>query len=137
MLAIITAIPAIIAGLFGTINGVTNALSNEKIALITATTQKEQIQAQERVNTLTLQRDVLIADAAHGSWDIWIRTAIAIGPASYMLKIFLIDKTFGFLFQTRTDDLSPELWQVVMVVLGFYFLSETSTKVARIFAARK
>jgi hypothetical protein len=72
----------------GTVNGITNAISNEKIAALTATTQQEQIASQERSNTLQMRRDVLIADATHGSWDIWIRSAIAIGPASYLLKIF-------------------------------------------------
>ena len=137
IISAILAIPGLMSGLFGTINGITNAISNEKIAALTATTQQEQIAANERIATLQQRRDVLIADAAHGSLDIWIRSTIAIGPAIYLFKIFVIDKTFGFLFHTNTDPLDPNLWQVVMVVLGFYFLSETSTRVARLFAARK
>jgi hypothetical protein len=137
MLAAILSLPGLLSGLFGTINGITNAIANEKIAALTATTQQEQIAANERVATLQQRRDVLIADAAHGSWDIWIRTLIAIGPAIYLFKIFVIDKTFGFLFHTDTDPLDPNLWQVVMVVLGFYFLSFTSTTVARVFAAAR
>jgi hypothetical protein len=139
MLATILALPGLLAGLFGTINGLTAAISNEKIAALTATTQQEQIAANERVATLQQRRDVLIADAAHGSWDIWIRTTIALGPTIYLFKIFAIDKVIGpaLGYEWSTDPLDPNLWQVVMVVLGFYFLSETSTKVARIFAARK
>jgi hypothetical protein len=139
MLATILALPGLLAGLFGTINGLTAAISNEKIAALTATTQQEQIAANERVATLQQRRDVLIADAAHGSWDIWIRTTIALGPTIYLFKIFAIDKVIGpaLGYEWSTDRLDPNLWQVVMVVLGFYFLSETSTKVARIFAARK
>ncbi len=34
------------------------------------------------------------------------------------------DKALGQWTQGRTDALSPELWQVVMVVVGFYFLYE-------------
>jgi hypothetical protein len=133
--AMIMGIPGLISGLFGTINGVTNAIANEKIAALTATTQQEQIASNERISALQQRRDVLIADAAHGSLDIWIRSIIAIGPASYLLKIFLIDKTFGFIFHTRTDPLDDNLWNVVMVVLGFYFLSETSTRITRIVGA--
>jgi len=136
LLSLIGGLPALIAGLFGTINGITNAISNEKIALITATTQQEQIAANERINALQQRRDVLIADAAHGSLDIWIRSMIAIGPAMYLFKIFAIDKVFGFIFHTRTDTLDPNLWNVVMVVLGFYFLSETSTRITRIVASK-
>ena len=132
----ILAIPGLIGGLFGTINSITNAISNEKIALLTATTQQEQIAANERINALQQRRDVLIADAAHGSLDIWIRSIIAIGPALYLFKIFVIDKVFGFIFHTTTDTLDPNLWNVVMVVLGFYFLSETSTRITRIVASK-
>lgn len=137
LLSLIGGLPALIKGLFTTVDGITNAISNEKIAQITATTQEAKIASDERINQLQQQRDVLIADAAHGSWDIWIRSAIAIGPAMYLFKIFAIDKVFGFLFHTQTDPLDQNLWQVVMVVLGFYFLSSTSTKVVSILAARK
>lgn len=137
LLSLIGGLPALISGLFGTINGITNAIANEKIAALTATTQQDQIAANERVATLQQRRDVLIADAAHGSIDIWVRTIIAIGPALYLFKIFVIDKVCGPLFHTETDPLDDNLWQVVMVVLGFYFLSATSTTVARIFAAKK
>jgi hypothetical protein len=139
MLSFILGLPGLISGAFGTINGITNAIANEKLAAIKATTQEEQIAANERVATLQQRRDVLIADASHGSWDIWIRTLIAVGPTIYLFKIFALDKVIGpaLGFNWSTDPLDANLWQVVMVVLGFYFLSETSTKVARIFAARK
>ena len=50
MLALFTALPSLISGLFGTVNGITNAIANEKIAAITATTDEARIAAQERVN---------------------------------------------------------------------------------------
>ena len=136
ILSALLAIPGLIAGMFGTINNITAAISNEKIAALTATTQQEQIASQERISALQQRRDVLIADAAHGSLDIWIRSFVAIGPALYLFKIFVIDKVLGFIFHTSTDPLDANLWQVVMVVLGFYFLSETSTRITRIIASR-
>lgn len=144
MLALITAIPSIVAGLFGTINGVTAALSNAKIAAITATTQAEQIAAQERVSTLQARRDVLIAEAGSGSrLNLIIRSVIAIGPASVLLKIFLWDKVIGSIVGCSqaakgtcgiftTDALDANLWTVITVVLGFYFVSEVSVGVTRI-----
>lgn len=134
MLSMILAIPGLLSGLFGTINGITNAIANEKIAQLTATTQEAQIASNERISQLQQQRDVLIADAAHGSWDIWLRTIMAIGPALYIAKIFLWDKVLGPVTHGSTDPLDPNLWQVVFVVLGFYFLSSTSTKIASLFA---
>lgn len=135
MLQLLLGLPGLISGAFGTINGITSAIANEKLAQITATTEKERILSGERVSTLEARRDVLIADAAHGSLDIWIRSSIAIGPALYLLKIFLWDKVLGAWTYGTTDPLDPNLWQVVMVVLGFYFLSETTVKVARIIKA--
>ena len=83
------------------------------------------------------QRDVLIADAQHSKLDLYIRSLIAFGPATYILKIFLWDKVLAAWTNGTTDKIDPNLWQVVMVILGFYFVSATTTTVARIFASRK
>ena len=137
MFAFITAIPSLISGLFGSINAITAAISNEKIAAITAKTQEEQIAANERVAQLQQQRDVLIADAQHSKLDLYMRSLIAFGPAMYLLKIFLWDKVLAAWTNGTTDRIDANLWQVVMVILGFYFVSATTTTVARIFASRK
>src|ERR1700722_19786691 len=120
MLALLTAIPSLISGLFGTVNGITNALANEKIAALNATTDQERVAAQERVNSLSIQRDVLVADAAHSKLDLYMRSMIAFGPACYILKIFLWDKVLATWTNGRTDPIDPNLWTVVMVILGFY-----------------
>jgi hypothetical protein len=137
LLTFLTAIPSFLSGLFGTVSSITAAISNEKIAALEATSTQDQIAANERVQTLQQQRDVLIADSTHSKLDLYIRSFIAIGPASYILKIFVWDKVLGSWTHGSTDPLDPNLWQVVMVILGFYFLSATSTTIARIFASRK
>jgi hypothetical protein len=109
----------LIPGLFTTINGITNAISNEKIAAINAKTQDEQIKATERVTSLQAQRDVLIQDANKSSLDIWIRAGYSIGPLVYLNKIFIYDKALGL---GSTDALDPNLWYVVMCIIGFYTL---------------
>ena len=123
---LLTALPSLISGLFGTVNGITNAIANEKIAALNATTDQQRIVAQERVSQMQAQRDVLIADAAHSKLDLWMRFIIAIGPASYLLKIFLWDKVLAVWTNGSTDPIDPNLWNVVMVVLGFYFVSTTA-----------
>lgn len=133
MWAILTALPSLLSGLFGTVNGITNAIANEKIAALTATTDRDRIAAQERVNSLSVQRDVLVADAAHSKLDLYIRSLIALGPASYLLKIFLWDKVLATWTNGSTDPIDANLWTVVMVVLGFYFVTTT----ARMFALKK
>lgn len=117
----------LIPGLLTTVNGITNAIANEKIAALNATTTQEQIAAQERVNTLQAQRDVLIADASRSSLDIYIRFFIAIGPGCYVLKYYLWDKVLQSWTGGSTDGLNTDMKDVLIAVLGFYFLHSAAS----------
>lgn len=147
---ILTALPSLISGLFGTVNGITNAIANAQIAKINATTQEDQIRATVLVDTLQARRDLMIAESAHSRLNIIMRFIIALGPAAVLNKIFLWDKVIGSFMGCAgaggeaarcavftTDAMDANLWQVVMAVIGFYFLTEGSATVARIFAAKK
>lgn len=112
----------LIPGLLTTVNGITNAIANEKIAALNATTTQEQIAAQERVNTLQAQRDVLIADASRSSLDIYIRSIIAIGPACYTVKYYLWDKVLQSLTGGSTDPINTDMKDVLIAVVAFYFM---------------
>lgn len=148
LISLVMGIPGLISGLFGTINGLTTAISNQKIAVINAATEEERIHAQERVNTLQSRRDVLIAEAGSGSRiNLIMRCALAIGPCSVLLKVFLWDKVIGSLVGCSqaeagtcgrfvTDALDANLWQVITIVLGFYFVSEVSLGVTRILKSK-
>jgi hypothetical protein len=135
MLSFLMSLLGLLPGAFTTINGITNAISNEKIAALNATTAQDQIVANEKVATLEAQRDLMISDSQHSSLDIWMRTMVAIGPATYLCKIFLWDKVLQEWTHGTTDPLDPNLWQVVMVVLGFYFLYAGAIGVTRILKA--
>jgi hypothetical protein len=146
---LVTALPSFLSGLFGTINHVTDALANEKINARNAQTEEERIGANERVATLTLRRDVMLAEAG-SKLNARIRAGLAAGPLVILLKIFVWDKTIGSFMGCAgpaaahdascktfvTDPLDPNLWQVVMVVLGFYFLSEGAIAVTRVVKAK-
>lgn len=125
----------LIPSAFSTINSITSAISNAKIAAINATTDQERIAAEAEVETLQARRDVLIADAAQSHVDIYIRSLIAIGPAVYLTKIFIWDKVLNAWTNGSTDLLDPHLWNVVMVVLGFYFLATASISISKILKA--
>jgi hypothetical protein len=134
-IGLLMAVPSIITGAFGTINGITKAISDEKIALISATTQQEQIHAQERINTLQARRDVLVAESGNKINGL-MRVVLATGPAFLLLKVFIWDKALGQWTGGHTDGLDPNLWNVIMAVIGFYFLYEVSTAVTRIIKSR-
>lgn len=107
------------------ITSISNAISNEKIAALNATTEQDRIAAQERITALQAQRDVLIEDSKHSNLDVWMRTLIAVGPTAVLLKIFIYDKILG-LGSTSIGN-SDRIWDVIMVVLGFYFVASTAS----------
>lgn len=115
----------LLPGAFNTILGITNAISNAKIAAINAKTEQERIVAEEHVKSLELQRDVLIEDAKHSKLDLWVRTVIASGPAFILCKIFFYDKGLGW--GTTEIGNTDYLWNVIMVVLGFYFVTNIAS----------
>ena len=96
-----------------------------------APSDKDRVAADERIKTLETRRDVLVAESG-SRINATIRAAIAMPVATILWKIFVYDKALGQWTGGRTDPLSPELWQVVMVVIGFYFLAETASTMTRI-----
>jgi hypothetical protein len=137
MLSFLTFIPSLLKGLFTTVNGITAAISNERIALIQAESDEDKAVIQANIAALQNRRDVMIAEAGYSHLNLWIRSLIAIGPTIYLLKIFIWDKVLASWTHGSTDPLDPNLWNVVMVVLGFYFLSESALGVTRILGAKK
>lgn len=144
MLGFIAGLPGLISGLFGTINGITAAIANERIALISAKTDEERIHSQERLSALQARQSVLIAEAGFSRLNMIVRALLALGPASFLLKVFLWDKVIGSFVgcsgttargtcQTfLTDPLDVNLWSVITAVVAFYFLYELGTNAARI-----
>src|SRR5258708_33344849 len=122
---------SLIPGLLNTVNGITTAISNERIAHINAATDQEKVEIEERIKTLEAQRDVLIADGTHSNLDLTMRTLLAAGPAFILAKIFMWDKAFAWYDASTT--LTPELWNVIMVTIGFYFLHNTIVGTAKEF----
>jgi len=120
----------ILPGLFTTISSITNAIANEKITLLKSQTEEDKIASQERINTLEAKKAALLADSQHSSLDMWVRAGLAVGPATYITKIFLWDKVLKL---GVTDPVTPDQWQVLMAVVGFYFIYSGAVSVARIF----
>ena len=125
-----------VSGIGDTINSITAAIRDAKVAAINAKTAEERIAAEERVKTLEARRDVMIAEAGVSKANVYVRTFIALPIGILIWKVLVYDKAFGQWTQGRTDALSPELWQVIMVVLGFYFLYEAATGVTKIIKGR-
>jgi hypothetical protein len=138
----LTALPSLISGAFTTINGITKAISDEKIAGINAKTEEERIASNERVKTLEARRDLMVAEG--GSRINAIVRAIAASPAIVVTwKLMVWDKVIGSLVGCSqaargtcgvftTDPLDDNQWKIIGVVYGFYFMCELGLGVARI-----
>lgn len=122
----------VIPGLFTTINGITTAISNEKIKSIEAKTDQDRIAADERVHTLEAQRDVLLAGYGQSKAQIYIQTFIGAAVAFTVAKLLVWDKALGDWTHGHTDPLGDDLRWVLMSTIGFYFLST-----AKFFNAKK
>jgi hypothetical protein len=84
--------------------------------------------AQERINleseiaVLENRRSVLIAEAK-SNWNVIFRVVLALPFCIFIWKVIVYDKVLGL---GATDDLSRDLWNLMLVVYGFYFVYETA-----------
>ena len=122
----------LIPGLFTTVNGITNAISNERLKLIDAKTDQARITSQERINSLQAKRDVLIAESGGSRINSFIRGSIGASVSILLAKLFVYDKALGQWTHGAVEPLDPNLWQIIMAVIGFYFVYEATVNTARI-----
>ena len=104
-------------------------IADAKVAQANAITDQERIAAEERVKTLEARRDVLVADTANGGLASWIRPLFALPFVVYLWKLVIWDKVLSL---GVTDPLSQELDDIMMMIIGAYFLGRTVEKAVRI-----
>jgi hypothetical protein len=135
----------LIPGLFTTVNGITNAIANERLKLIDAKTEQARIVTQERITSLQAKRDVLVAESGRSNINAIIRGLIGASVAGVLGKLLVWDKVVGSIAGCsgslgsldgchvfRTDPLDANQWGVITAVIGFYFLYEAAVNVTRI-----
>jgi hypothetical protein len=139
MLTSLLSLLGFIPNVLSTIDGITAAISNEKIAALTATTQQEQIASAERIAALQARRDALIAAEAQPATG-WVRSLIVLVGAAPVLFKFSWDKVVGPFFGCvghtdpgtcgifTTDPIDPHQWYVIGAVIAFYFAADAYGK---------
>lgn len=96
-------------------------------AKLNAKTDQAKLDAEETIARLEAQQSILLAE--QGRWlTSWIRPAIAFPFVLYLWKLVIYDKILGW---GATDNLSTDLWQLMMVVVGAYFLTRPIESVLR------
>lgn len=105
-------------GLINPLGAIADKIATAYVQKTNAQTERERIAADERIRTLEARRDVLLAEQEH-----WltrsIRPLMALPIVILLWKLIVWDKVLGW---GVTDRLSPELNQILMLVVGAYFL---------------
>ena len=144
----ITFLLGLIPGAFNTINGITAAISNERLKKIDATTDQARIQADERIKSLEAKRSVLVAESGSSRVNAFMRASLGASVAIVVAKLLVWDKVIGSFSGCsgpmgsamecatfRTDAIDPNQWQIITAAIGFYFLYEGAVNVTRIIKA--
>ena len=118
---------SIILGLVNPLGTIAGKIADAYAARQQAQTDTERIHADERIKTLEARRDVLIAESG-SRLNTFIRAGFALPFVLYNAKLVLWDKVLGL---GATDGLSPELFQIELACIGFYFLYDITARFKR------
>lgn len=109
----------LLLSLINPVSHIADKIVEAKVKMQNAETDKLRIEAEAELDRLQLQQEVLIRE--QGSWMTrWIRPAFAFPFIVYDMKVIIWDKVLSL---GVTDNLSPEFWQLQMLVFGAYFLT--------------
>lgn len=125
----------LIPGVLSTVNGITNAISNQKIAALKAKTDEERIAAEERLKVLVARRDTLMDAQSRSKFPIIVQSLLGLIAVIILAKMGVWDKVVGSFLGCageagkfpgcetfRTDPLGTELATLVGGSLAFYLL---------------
>lgn len=111
----------------GGIQAIGGELRQAYEAKLRAQTDSEKLAAEETIARLEAQQSILLAE--QGRWlTAWVRPMIALPFVVYLNKLVIYDKVLAW---GSTDNLSPELWQMMTVVIGAYFLTRPFERLLR------
>lgn len=105
-------------GLINPLSGVTKQIIAAYAEKQNAQTDQQRIAADERIHTLEA-RKAIILQAQQDPFERWVRIGFALPFVLYIWKLVLWDKLLGW---GATDGLSADLWTILYIVLGGYFV---------------
>lgn len=109
----------------GGIAAIGKEIRQAKKDALEAQNDADRIDAELVMSQLEARRAVLIAEIdADRTW--WVRPALIIPFVIYIWKLVLWDKVLKL---GVTEDLSPDLWKLFWIMVGFYFLTRGGEKI--------
>ncbi|WP_298966123.1 hypothetical protein [uncultured Roseibium sp.] len=103
------------------------ALADAYAARESAKTERERIRWDERVRKLEARKESIL-QAQKDPYERWVRIGFAFPFVVYINKLVLWDKVLGL---GATDPLSADLTQIMMIVIGGYFVDTVVRRVMR------
>ena len=107
----------------GIVGQIGKQLNQAYKARLDSKNETERVEADKTIASLEARKAVLVAES-RSQWNIIFRAILAVPFAAFVWKVIVWDKLLGL---GTTDDLSPDLWNLMMVVYGFYFVYETAS----------
>lgn len=131
----------LIPGVFRTIDGITNAISNQKIAAIKAKTEEERIRAEENVKTLEARKEGLINAQNKSKFTVIIQNLLGSVGLVVLAKLGVWDKVVGSFMGCAgrngnlpgcetflTDPLGTDLSALVGATIAFFLVATVLRK---------
>jgi hypothetical protein len=106
----------------GGVSAITGSIREMRKDALEAKNASERIELEKEIGTLENRRAVLVAEAK-SNWNVVARIFLAAPFGLFIWKVIVWDKLLKL---GSTDGLSPDLWNLMMVVYGFYFVYETA-----------
>jgi hypothetical protein len=120
--------------LLSPLGGIVKSLADAKVQLANAKNDEERIHAAERVTILQTKANLMAQEAPFSRLNIFMRTCMAAIPTILIAKVMLWDKAFGQWTHGHTDALDINLWKIVFMCYGFYFLTDVSRLITGIWS---
>jgi hypothetical protein len=131
-------IGTVLSIVMGGLPGIAREIAKARTDAINAQTEQQKIEAEERVKILEARAKVMVAEA-DTPWNA-IARFLLISPFVVILWQYIVwDKIMCKWFTSAadaaracsTDDLSPNLWYLMFVIFGFYFVQDVAKIVRR------
>ena len=111
----------------GPLSSISKDLKEAYQSKLNAANDAERIAADERITLLEARKTSILA-AQSDPIERWVRIGFTLPFIAYINKLVLWDKVFSL---GTTDPLSPQLSNILMIVLGGYFIDTTVRRIAR------
>lgn len=108
----------------GGLGGIAKEIAEWDIKRREAENDEARVYAEQVIAQLKAREAILVEETKHAATR-WIRPAIAAPFVIYLWKLVVWDKVLGM---GATDNLSPELWHLMWIVIGAYFVTRPFEK---------